>query len=308
MIGLDDVIDRYLQSLRSVRRSSEHTVTAYGADLAAFAQFAEEGGACAAEQVTLALVRSYLARMTEADYAPATVARRLSALRSLYRWARRQGLLNADPTRSLRSPRQRRRLPGALRPAEVEALMAAPGPTPAGLRDRAILELLYGSGLRASELVALDVGDVDRAAREVRVRMGKGGKQRIALFGEPAADALDRYLHEGRRHLVREPGPALFLNKLGARLSDRGVRRLFDRYAAAAGERLKATPHTLRHTFATHLLANGADLRSVQQLLGHAGIGTTQIYTHLTVDHLRAEHDRAHPLANGDGAADDEGS
>ncbi len=306
MIGLDDLIDRYLQSLRFVRRASDNTVAAYGADLAAFGQFAEEGGALAAEDVTLALVRAYLARMSEADYAPATVARRLSALRSLYRWARRQALTSADPTRSLRSPRQRRRLPGALRPAEVEALMEAPGQTAAGLRDRAILELLYGSGLRASELVGLDVGDVDMVTREIRVRMGKGGQQRMSLFGEPASDALGRYLREGRPRLASAPCSALFLNKLGGRLSDRGVRRLFDKYASVGGERLKATPHTLRHTFATHLLANGADLRSVQQLLGHAGIGTTQIYTHLTVDHLRAEHDRAHPLAGASRDADDQ--
>ena len=205
----------------------------------------------------------------------------------------------APPAAGLRTVKQDQRLPKFLRPDEIAALMAAPNAQPLGLRDRALLETLYASGMRAGELVSLTVADVDFEADVIRVT-GKGGKERVTLLGREAVVALQTYLREGRPALVEaqgEDGGALFVNRYGARLSDRGVRKLFTRYCAQAATRLQITPHVLRHTFATHLLAGGADLRVVQELLGHSSIVTTQIYTHVTPERLQEIHAKAHPRA-----------
>jgi len=298
---LSRLIQEFLEHLRRARNSSPHTLRAYRADLEQMAVFLRPSGVARADQVDLAGLRAWLAACHARGCSRATLARKQSALRAFFRWARAGGHVERDPTRGLRAPRQPRRLPRFLRPAEIEALMQAPDDSPAGLRDRAVLELLYASGLRASEAVALDVADLDLEEGEVRVRAGKGRRERIALIGGAAADALRDYLLLGRPALSararRGQSSALILNKHGDRLSDRGVRRTFDRYAAAVGDRLKITPHVLRHSFATHLLENGADLRAVQELLGHASLSTTEVYTHVTTERLQEVYGRTHPRA-----------
>ncbi len=297
---ISDSIDRFIEYRQLLRGSSPHTLAAYALDLAQLAEYLEARGIADADAVTTSQLRGFMAHLTERGLARASVARKLAAIRSFFRWSLHAGLVSEDPARSLRAPRKGSRLPKWLRDAEVLALVALPDSSPAGLRDRALLELLYASGIRAGEAVQLECADVDLDNREVVVREGKGGRDRIALIGAPAAAALDAYLASGRPILAaqaKRPCPALFLNRWGDRLSDRGVRRIFDKYSRQACDRLKITPHVLRHTFATHLLNHGADLRSVQELLGHASIATTQVYTHVTSDRMKAVHARAHPRA-----------
>jgi integrase/recombinase XerC len=304
---IEPLIDAFLQYRRSARNSAENTRKAYAADLAQFADFTAKSGVADISRIDVKLLRAFLASLQVHSYARSTLARKQAALRAFFRWARRQGHVTTDPTRGLFSPRQPRKLPKFLRSEEIEALMCAPGDSPAGLRDRALLELLYGSGIRAGEAVKLTIEDLDLEAGEVKIRQGKGNKERIALLGRAAQEAIVDYLHHGRPVLAakakRGESRGLLLNKYGERLSDRAVRRTFDKYAQVVGARLKITPHVLRHSFATHLLENGADLRAVQELLGHANLATTQIYTHVTTDRLKEVYDGAHPRAH----AEDEG-
>jgi integrase/recombinase XerC len=297
MIG--NQIDRFLDHRKTGRGGSENTRRAYASDLAQLDEFLASRGTRTLPQVDTITLRAFFASLQELGLARTSLARKRAAVRAFFQWARRAGHISADPTRGLFAPRQERRLPKFLRSAEIEALMLAPDDSPGGLRDRALLELLYASGLRAGELVKLDLADLDLETREVRVRFGKGKKQRIALIGRAAHEALEEYLRNGRPVLAakckRGYSDGVFLNKLGDRLSDRGVRRTFDRYVSAVGDRLKITPHVLRHSFATHLLEGGADLRAVQELLGHANLATTQIYTHVTSERLKSIHDAAHP-------------
>jgi site-specific recombinase XerD len=242
-------------------------------------------------------VRRYLAFLATRGFARRTIARRASALRRYFGWARRVGAVTSDPTAGLSAPRGEGRLPRVLHPDELRALLDESGPGgPHGaseLRDTALLELLYGSGLRVAEATALDVDDLDLAQRRVRV-WGKGGKQRLVPLSEPAVDALRRWLADGRRELATEASPAaaVFLNRRGRRLTPRDARRVLDRRATAPTH-----PHALRHTFATHLLDGGADLRVVQELLGHADLATTQRYTHVSKERLRSVFDATHPRA-----------
>lgn len=297
---METEIEAFLAYRRSARNSAERTLKAYRADLLQFAAFLEIQKR-PLSGTDLATLRAYLAFLQPQKYARTTLARKQASLRAFFRWAKRNGYLASDPTRGLFAPRQRRSLPKFLRQEEIEALMQAPNRSPAGLRDRALLELLYASGLRAGEVVGLNLDDVDLETGELRVRKGKGNRERVALLGRAAIDALNAYLQQGRKQLavkaLRGTSQALLLNKYGDRLSDRGVRRTFDKYVAAAGARLKITPHVLRHTFATHLLENGADLRSVQELLGHANLATTQLYTHVTTERMKTAYDSAHPRA-----------
>jgi integrase/recombinase XerC len=301
---LTRLTDRFLEHRRAGRGASENTLRAYAADLAQLTEFLDGRGCRGLEQVDTAALRAFLATLHERAYARATLARKQAALRAFFGWARRSGLATTDPSRGLFAPRQQRPLPKFLRGEEIDALMRAPDDSPAGLRDRALLELLYASGMRAGEMVKLDVGDMDLETGEARIRHGKGRKERVALFGRAAQEAVGQYLREGRPALAAKArqgrSNALFLNKFGSRLSDRGVRRTFDKYVEAAGARLKITPHVLRHSFATHLLENGADLRAVQELLGHANLATTQIYTHVTTERMQAVYDEAHPRAKAD--------
>jgi integrase/recombinase XerC len=282
---------------RSLTAAAPSTVEAYRCDLAAFFTWAERLGTSSPGEVQRTTVRRYLAYLATRGFARRTIARRASALRRYFGWARRVGAVTNDPTAGLSAPRGEARLPRVLHPDELRSLLREPvsaGPDGArDLRDTALLELLYGSGLRVAEASALDVGDLDLARGRVRV-WGKGGKQRIVPLTEPAADALRRWLADGRGELATgaSPAAALFLNLRGRRMTPRDARRVLDRRAVAPTH-----PHALRHTFATHLLDGGADLRVVQELLGHADLATTQRYTHVSKERLRSVFEATHPRA-----------
>lgn len=304
--ALGNVLHGFLQYLRLAKNASAHTVRAYRADIEQFlgyvATHPELGDL---NRVERGHVRAFLADLQHGEYKRSSLARKLASLRAFCRWALHQGYLPADPTIGLLPIKQEERLPRFLRLREVEALLNAPDlSTPEGQRDKALMELLYASGIRAGEAHNLNVSDLDLVNEQLLVRQGKGGKDRMAFLGKAAIEALQLYLQEGRARLASAnpgpPDPALFLNRFGKRLSDRGIRRIFDRYCYEASQRLKITPHILRHSFATHLLENGADLRAVQELLGHAHLITTQVYTHVTTDQIKAVYERTHPRAEED--------
>ena len=287
----------YLRYLREVRQASAHTLRAYERDLARCLQYLrrEEGRLPRAGELNATRLRLYLASLSESGLQPSSLARHLSSLRSFLRWLEERGRLPANPAAALRGPRRRRKLPRYLEEHEVEALLDAPQPADTeARRDRALLEVLYSTGCRAAELVGLDEDDLDLHRGLVRLR-GKGRKERLGMLGQPARAALATYL-EHKAAAGRERG-ALFLNHRGGRLTDRSLRRILERCLRRAGIARACTPHTLRHSFATHLLRRGADLRTVQELLGHASLATTQIYTHVSLEGLRRLYERANPLA-----------
>ena len=297
---IETACDAFLHALEAVQGASPHTVKAYAEDLSQFTGFAATQGVTDIHAVDPALLRAFLAHLQAQNLARASRARKTASLRSFFDYLVKQSLLTKSPAAGLRSVKTERRLPNFLRPDEIDALLAAPDASkPLGLRDRALLETLYASGMRAGELVTLGVSDVDYDEGVIRV-IGKGQKERVTLLGRQAVFALQRYLRKGRPELLllaAEDDGALFVNRYGKRLSDRGVRKLFDRYCAQASTHLKITPHVLRHTFATHLLSNGADLRLIQELLGHASVATTQMYTHVTTERLQEVYEKAHPRA-----------
>jgi len=296
---MDEHLERFLTYLTAEKNASPHTVKNYRHEIEQFFAFLKEEGIDSWERVDRHVLRRYLAWLKEQGYVKASIARRVSELRSFCRYLVREGILASNPISAISSPKVPKRLPEYLNLSEVEALLLAPDTsTPQGLRDRAILEMLYAAGLRVSELVGLDVGDVEWSGTELRI-LGKGGKERLALLGKPAQRALERYLREGRPELVKDkqPSKALFVNRFGGRLSERSVRMLLDRYARMAGLDKPIYPHLLRHTFATHLLDGGADLRVVQELLGHASLATTQIYTHVSQTRLKEVYLKSHPGA-----------
>ena len=251
-----------------------------------------------ADRVDALAIRSFLAELHGRGLERASIARKLSAVRAFFRYMHREGTITDNPARLIRTPRLEKKIPDRMEQGEVLALLATPDTSkPLGRRDRAILELLYATGLRVGELVSVDRSACELSECLVRV-LGKGGKERIVPYGEPAAEAIEAYLRDRERLVRRGEGTdALFLNSRGGRLTARSVRRLVHRYldlAALAGE---LTPHSLRHAFATHLLENGADLRAIQELLGHASLTTTQKYTHLSTAHLMDVYGKAHPKA-----------
>jgi integrase/recombinase XerD len=297
--------ERFLDHLTVERGVSAHTLAAYRRDLRRYAAFLARRGVDDPRAVDGATVRSFVASMSASTHGPegapyraTSVARALSAVRSFHRFLLREGVTERDPTAAVAQPRLPRSLPRPLPVEDVRRLLEAPDPaTPAGLRDRAILELLYGSGLRISELTGLDVDDVDPEAGSVRV-LGKGAKEREVPVGSFAREALDAYLTRARPALARaNTRGALFLNARGGRLSRQSCARLLGGYVRRAGIDRRVTLHTLRHSFATHLLEGGADVRVVQELLGHASVATTQIYTLVTTRHLRDVYERSHPRA-----------
>lgn len=300
MTTMENQINQFIAYLEVERNYSRHTVAGYRRDLLDFRSFLlNRGGSLPSiGEIDRLMIRSYLANLQERQLARSTVLRRLSSIRSFFRYLCRRGHLEVDPTAALATPKAQRKLPEFLEMSEVNALLAAPDTrTVIGLRDRAILELLYSTGMRVSELLALDRADLDRPRALVKVR-GKGKKERLLPVGGVAMLALDSYL--ARRHELggEKPTQAVFLSQRGGRIPDaKSVRRWIEKYAKNAGIRKKTTPHTLRHTFATHMLNAGADLRSVQELLGHVSLSTTQIYTHVTADRLKRVYEKAHPRA-----------
>jgi len=300
---MDTAIDRFLQYLRVERNASELTIKSYREDLTALCDYlSEAAGGTRPEPgtVTVLDLRGYVAALSEAGYASSTVARRLASLRSFYKFGQREGWAATNPAKPLRNPRKARNLPHFLSAEEIGRLLGTP---PArgrqGLRDRAILETMYSAGLRVSELVGLNDGDLDLDSGVLRVR-GKGRRERLAPIGSYAADAVKQWLQVRRLHIHEPEGPnaPLFVNKFGRRLTTRSVARMLEKYLKQAGLDTRTTPHSLRHSFATHLLDRGADIRSVQELLGHKSLITTQIYTHISTAALRKVYEQAHPRAN----------
>jgi integrase/recombinase XerD len=295
----------FLAYLEFERGLSRNTLEAYRTDLLQLGQFLERSGLDAL-QVGHDELAAFLAELADgADgrppASPATLQRKTACLRSFYRHLRREERIDHDPTARLRAPRKTQRLPKVLARGEVDRLLAQPtGDTPAALRDRALLELMYACGLRATEAIELEVGDVDLDAGLLRAR-GKGAKERLVPIGRSAVHALRLWLARGRPMLVGERlEPRLFVNRRGGALTRQGLYKIVQRHAKSAGLDKKMSPHTLRHTFATHLLAGGCDLRALQEMLGHADIATTQIYTHLSAERLKDVYFEAHPRATAD--------
>jgi site-specific recombinase XerD len=287
-------LDAYLAWLRG-RGMSPATLRAYAADLRQLDRWLGAAGVDPADADDL-LVRRFAAHLGTLRYAPATAARKLSAARGAFAFMLDRGLIERNPAALVPGPRRVRTLPATLSEPEVERLLDRPvASEPRRLRDRALLELLYGCGLRASEACGLRMGDVHADEGIVRVT-GKGGKERVVPLGGAAADALGRYLRHGRPRLGKPATDRVFVSVRGRPLGPTDVRRALRHELAAAGL-AERSPHALRHTFATHLLEHGADLRSIQELLGHASVGTTQVYTHVSVRHLRAAHAASHPRA-----------
>lgn len=327
------IIQKFLDYLKFERRFSEHTAKCYGADLNQFGEFLKgasesdqpgaelisssphhaEPATAVATQVNLKVdqlllsvqidsVRSYLGLLNEKQYSKATIARKLATLRSFYKFLVKRNHISSNPVISIRTPKQEKKLPRFLEYDEVKKLLSTPPiNTWLGARDRAILETLYSTGIRVSELVALNMDDIDFLGEVVHVR-GKGKKERIAPIGSSALQVIQHYMeYRNKRAQSNDNFDAkvLFVNKHGRRLSTRSVRRKMDKYLKISGLDPEISPHTLRHSFATHMLNNGADLRSVQELLGHQSLSTTQIYTHLTTTRLKEVYDNAHPRNNG---------
>ncbi len=292
--------DGFLRSARSERDLSPNTLDAYAVDLAQFSEWVGRSGVADITQIDRVVLRRYIAFLGARGYARRTIARKASSIRALLAWCVERGYIEVDPSEDLAAPKLDKPLPRVLKGAEAAALCdLPPDDEEIGMRDRAILELLYGSGLRVSELCSLDVDDVDLRARAVRV-VGKGRKERRVPVSEPARVAVRRYVSEARRALMErgegEDAAALFLNTRGRRMGPRSVRSMLDKYLRAEGH-APVGPHALRHSFATHLLDGGADLRAVQELLGHESLATTQIYTHVSTERLRAVYEQSHPRA-----------
>ena len=318
------IVEEFLNYLKFEKRFSEHTAKCYGTDLVQFGEFllgrSGGGGAETAsmsggtavsvatqpevkkDQMLLAVdvnsVRGYMAVLNEKQYSKATIARKLATLRSFYKFLVKRGQIEANPVVSIRTPKQEKKLPHFLEYEEVKRLLETP-PLDSwlGARDRAILETLYSTGIRVSELVALNMDDIDFLGEVVHVR-GKGKKERITPIGTSALQVIQHYMEFRNRRSQSNPNfdsKVLFVNKHGRRLSTRSVRRKMDKYLKMAGLDPSISPHTLRHSFATHMLNNGADLRSVQELLGHQSLSTTQIYTHVTTKKLKETYQSAHP-------------
>jgi len=286
----------FLRHLERECNASRHTIRAYGDDLNQFSDYLEGilGRAPRPEDVDRVLIRGFLAELHSRGLKKTSSARKLAGLRTFFRFLCREGLLERNPARALQSPRLEKRIPAPLDEEQVEALLDVPGDDVPSVRARALLELLYATGIRCAELVGLDVGEVDLEARMVRV-LGKGSKERIVPFGTRARTALRAWLRA--RSGLRPKTDAVFINLRGGRLSDRSVRALLGRRVRQVSLTRQCSPHTLRHSFATHLLARGADLRAIQELLGHASLSTTQRYTHVDTRQLLEVYKKTHPRA-----------
>jgi integrase/recombinase XerC len=294
-------IAQFLSYLRVERGASPHTLKGYREDLIAAAEYfaSEDGATPEPASITAVDLRGFLSALHEAGYAKTSIARKLASLRSFYKYGQREGWAATNPARALRNPRKGRSLPHFLTTEEIGTLLSIPpADSPMGLRDRAILETMYSAGLRVSELVGLSDGDVDLLQGLLLVR-GKGRKERLSPLGSYAARALQAWLRLRKVSPKESQGreAPLFTNRFGTRLTTRSVGRMLEKYLRETGLDQRTSPHTLRHSFATHLLDRGADIRSVQELLGHKSLVTTQIYTHVSTANLRAAYEKAHPRA-----------
>lgn len=295
-------IAQFLKYLASERNASDLTIKAYREDLFGLVDWLEatRGDVPRPDALTPQDLRAFQAALQQAGYARTTIARKLASLRSFYRFAMRQGIATDNPAKPLRNPRRQRKLPHVLSNDEVgQLLLAPPANDTMGLRDRAILETMYSAGLRVSELVALRDGDLDAHEQIVRVR-GKGRKERISPLGSYALKAINRYaqrrIRDPKTDSLGREAP-VFVNRFGRVLTTRSIGRMLEKYISVVGLDTRTSPHTLRHSFATHLLDRGADIRSVQELLGHKSLATTQIYTHVSAANLRLVYEKAHPRA-----------
>ncbi|MHA7272607.1 tyrosine recombinase XerC [Arthrobacter sp. TMT4-20] len=296
------IVARYQGYLSAERNRSVHTVRAYLTDIGGLLRFAQESGVTRLDELTLADLRSWLGSMDAQGQARSTIARRAATVRSFLAWAVREELIEANPALRLRAPKREKTLPGVLSSKQLDVIFeslraASTEGDPIALRDTALVEVLYGTGIRVGELVGLDIDHLDVDRRTLRV-VGKGNKERTVPYGVPAAHALDDWLRRGRPKLVTAAsGYALFLGRRGGRMDQRQARSTVERlFAGVEGTSAKG-PHALRHSTATHLLDGGADLRAVQEILGHSSLATTQIYTHVSVDRLRRSYEQAHPRA-----------
>ena len=290
-------IQRFLRYLVVERNCSDMTIKSYREDLEILVEYLEgEKGSCpTASTISPQDLRTFVAALHDAGYAKSSISRKLACLRSFFRFAQREGICDTNPAKPLRNPRRERKLPHFLSGKEIGQLLLAPNVNEtAGLRDRAILETLYSAGLRVSELVGIDLPDLDLQDGFVRVR-GKGKRERLAPLGSHAIRAIKRWMKVRNPDLKNKQ--VLFLNKFGGRITTRSVARMLEKYLRETGLDSRTSPHTLRHSFATHLLDRGADIRSVQELLGHKSLVTTQIYTHVSTANLKKVYERAHPRA-----------
>jgi integrase/recombinase XerC len=303
---MDEALAEFLRSLGLEKNASELTVKSYREDLTQAIEFFRtkyEGQKLTPAQITSRHLRAFTVWLSEQQYAKTTIARRIAALRTWFKFLCRQGTVAANPAEGLRAPRQDKKLPHFLGEGALDQLLQSPSANdPLGLRDRAILESLYSAGLRVSELTGLDLDDLDLDAGVATIR-GKGKQERLAFFGSTSLTALKTWIAARQSLLAEKRGAttkrtdAVFLNKNATRLTSRSVGRLLEKYLLKAGLDPRTSPHTLRHSFATHLLDHGADIRSVQELLGHSSLATTQIYTHVTTQRMKDSYDKAHPRA-----------
>lgn len=296
MGAMESTVDGFLSHLAVERGTSRNTLEAYSRDLIRFMEHLEGEGVTDMKEVTAFHIQAYMAKLAKRGLSQKTMARNLACLRSFFKYMMREKLITSDPASLIRSPRLGRTLPKVMGRGEVEALLRViPGKGPCALRDRAMVELLYGTGVRVSELVDLDMDKVDMLVGTLLVR-GKGDKERVVPMGEYAIEALQLYIRFGRPALAKgKPTRALFLNRRGKRISRQAVWKILRAYASKAGLKESVSPHMLRHSFATHMLEGGADLRAIQELLGHSDISTTQIYTHVASSRLKEIHRKYHP-------------
>jgi integrase/recombinase XerC len=297
-MAMQELFNKYIAYLQAEKNASKYTVRNYTNDLLEFFDFVREKEIKSLREINKQTIRGYLAHLMERGFAKSSIARKMSAIRSFYRYLLREEMIPSSPVATTTSPKLDRRLPTFLTVSEAKRLVESPDLSrPQGQRDRALLELLYASGLRVSELVNMNVEEINLDTHEIRV-WGKGLKERVVLIGSPAAEALSAYITQGRPQLLGgKRNNALFVNRYGGRLPARRVQKILSKYARTIDKRVH--PHMLRHTFATHLLDGGADLKVVQELLGHADLSSTQIYTHVTQSRARKIYLASHPMARG---------
>ncbi|MFO8101031.1 MAG: tyrosine recombinase XerC [Dehalococcoidia bacterium] len=293
---MQEMLAKYVRHLEVERGLSPFTIRNYATDIRHFLKFLDLEEVRSLEEVDHSVIRNYLGQLLDKGTVRASISRKMSALRSFFLYLNQEGLVENEPLNRVSGPKVEKRLPSFLTSEEIISLLSSPdSSTPHGLRDRAILELLYASGLRVSEIASLDVSGMDVEMHQLRV-WGKGAKERMVLMGQPAADAIADYLEYGRMKLQGpESTDALFLNRYGHRIAERRIQYILKKYARQAGISRRVHPHMLRHTFATHMLDGGADLRVVQELLGHSSLSSTQVYTHVTRSQMRKRYLEAHP-------------